>query len=78
MQGHNLLQLLYEDPKRWSFQFQSYVQLTRTKLLKEPAVGDCRVRLIERSIQNNRFCFLELAERLGSLSQQELAVLKAW
>jgi deoxyadenosine/deoxycytidine kinase len=25
---HNLLQLLYEDPKRWSFAFQHYVQLT--------------------------------------------------
>jgi hypothetical protein len=24
---------LYEDPKRWSFQFQSYVQLTRFDLV---------------------------------------------
>ena len=29
VKGHNLLHKLYEDPKRWSFQFQSYVQLTR-------------------------------------------------
>ena len=25
LKGHNLLGKLYEDPKRWSFQFQSYV-----------------------------------------------------
>ena len=28
---HNLLQLMYEDPSRWSHLFQSYVQLTMTK-----------------------------------------------
>ena len=29
--GHNLLQLMYDDPSRWSHIFQSYVQLTMTK-----------------------------------------------
>ena len=29
--GHNLLQLMYENPSRWSHIFQSYVQLTMTK-----------------------------------------------
>ena len=29
--GHNLLQLMYENPSRWSHMFQSYVQLTMTK-----------------------------------------------
>ena len=27
--GHNMLQKLYEDPKKYNFQFQSYVLLTR-------------------------------------------------
>ena len=70
--GHNLLGKLYEDPKRWSFQFQSYVQLTRLQLLKKQT--DCSVKIIERSIQNNRFCFLENARREGSLSGSELEV----
>ena len=26
--GHNLLQMMYEDPCRWSLAFQTYVQLT--------------------------------------------------
>ena len=29
--GHNLLQLMYENPSRWSHLFQSYVQLTMLK-----------------------------------------------
>jgi len=74
--GHNLLGKLYEDPKRWSFQFQSYVQLTRLQLLKKPT--NCSVKIIERSIQNNRYCFLENARKEGSLSGAELEVLFSW
>lgn len=76
VKGHNLLGKLYEDPKRWSFQFQSYVQLTRLQLLKKPT--DCSVKIIERSIQNNRFCFLENAKKEGSLCGAELEVLFSW
>ena len=62
LNGHNLLFKLYEDSKRWSFQFQSYIQLTRLRLLKSPPpTAKTTVKLLERSIQNNRFCFLELA-----------------
>ncbi len=76
LNGHNLLGKLYEDPARWSFQFQSYVQLTRLRLLKSPTrLG---VKVVERSIQNNRFCFLELARRAGTMTEAELAVLAGW
>ena len=73
LKGHNLLAMLYENPHRWSFQFQSYIQLTRLKLLKSPS--EKRVKLLERSIQNNRFCFLELAKREKTLNPAELEVL---
>lgn len=76
LEGHNLLGKLYEDPRRWSFQFQSYVQLTRLKILREPALR--RVKVVERSLQNNRYCFLELAKKLGSLCDEEMSVLAAW
>ena len=61
---------------RWSFQFQSYVQLTRLQLLKKPT--NCSVKIIERSIQNNRYCFLENAKKEGSLSGAELETLFSW
>ena len=61
---------------RWSFQFQSYVQLSRLQLLKQPT--NCSVKIIERSIQNNRYCFLENAKKEGSLCGAELEVLNSW
>ena len=76
LKGHNLLAMLYENPHRWSFQFQSYIQLTRLKLLKSPS--EKRVKILERSIQNNRFCFLELAKREKTLNPAELEVLYSW
>ncbi|ROT77900.1 hypothetical protein C7M84_003397 [Penaeus vannamei] len=51
LHGHNLLGKLYEDPKRWSFLFQSYVQLTRLNIHLQQC--DSPVKLIERSLQNN-------------------------
>jgi len=74
--GHNLLGKMYEDPKRWSFQFQSYVQLTRLKLLKQPTT--CSVKIIERSLQNNRYCFLENHRKEETLQAAELNVLYTW
>ena len=38
----------------------------------------CKVKIIERSIQNNRFCFLENARRENQLNSEELNVLTAW
>ena len=52
------------------------MQLTRLQLLKKPT--SCSVKIIERSIQNNRFCFLENARKEGSLSGAELEVLVSW
>jgi len=74
--GHNLLGKLYEDPNRWSFQFQSYVQLTRLQLLKKPTT--CSVKIIERSLQNNRYCFLENHRKEETLQPAELSVLYNW
>jgi deoxyadenosine/deoxycytidine kinase len=54
-QGHNLLKLMYDDPKRHSFTFQSYVQLTMVKLHNQPT--DKPIRMMERSLfrQNSSF-----------------------
>lgn len=52
LEGHNLLEKLYEDPQRWSFLFQSYVQLTRLNIHLQHTTNP--VKMIERSLQNNR------------------------
>jgi len=76
--GENLLAKLYEDPKRWTFQFQSYVQLTRLQIVTKPLAPGKRTKVIERSVQNNRYCFLELTKQEGALTDAEFSVLDSW
>ena len=47
-QGHNLLQLMYDNPNRFSLAFQTYVQLTMVKLHNKPT--DKPIRIMERSL----------------------------
>ena len=78
LNGENLLEKLYTDPQRWSFQFQSYIQLTRLQELKAPMKEGKTVRLLERSIQSNKYCFLELAKDNKDLCNEESTVLEQW
>ena len=48
LQGHNLLQKMYENPKRWSFEFQSYIQLTLVQEHMKPC--HVPVKMMERSL----------------------------
>nr|XP_053651355.1 deoxynucleoside kinase-like [Cherax quadricarinatus]XP_053651356.1 deoxynucleoside kinase-like [Cherax quadricarinatus] len=73
LKGHNLLGKLYEDPERWSFLFQSYVQLTRLNIHLQQSSSS--VKLIERSLQNNRYCFVESGHDCGHLKDAEYSVL---
>ncbi|CAG0890129.1 unnamed protein product [Darwinula stevensoni] len=76
MDGHNMLGLLYEDPKRWSFAFQSYVQLTMVDNHIRPIKSP--IRMLERSIFSARHCFVENLYRSGYLDKPEYAVLCEW
>ncbi|ODN04972.1 Thymidine kinase 2, mitochondrial [Orchesella cincta] len=86
LKGHNLLGMFYEDSVKNNFMFQHYVQLTRLiETIKRPSkVADLdgshqgTVRIMERSLQNNRYCFTELARREGRLQPEEFAVLSEW
>lgn len=48
LQGH-----LYEDPKKWCFSFQSYVQLTMLQQHLKPT--NCPIKLMERSIFSAKY-----------------------
>ncbi|XP_045481582.1 deoxynucleoside kinase-like isoform X2 [Harmonia axyridis] len=74
--GHNLLGHMYSDPKKWSFTFQSYVQLTMLNhhVLPTP----CPVKLMERSIYSARYCFVEKMKRDELLSKPSAAVIDEW
>ncbi|XP_023335099.1 deoxynucleoside kinase [Eurytemora carolleeae] len=73
--GNNLLQLMYQDPCRWSLAFQTYVQLT---MLENHAVSLYPIKIMERSIYSARYCFVENLKRTGKMQSSEYEVLKAW
>jgi deoxyadenosine/deoxycytidine kinase len=76
LEGSNLLDLMYSNPQRWSFVFQSYVQLTMLQ------VHECRVntrlKIQERSIHSAIQVFAKHLLKSGKLARVEMAVLQAW
>lgn len=74
--GHNLLGHMYNNPKEWSFTFQSYVQLTMVK--NHMKSTNCPVKLMERSIYSARYCFVEKLHHDGFLSKASANVIDEW
>lgn len=72
VEGENLFHYLYKDPVRYSLAFQTYVQLTMTKLHMR------RPKLMERSIYSARYCFVENLHQLNYLSRLEYTILDKW
>jgi deoxyadenosine/deoxycytidine kinase len=70
---HNLLEAHYKDPKRWSFAFQSYVQLTMMQM------HECKVstsvKMMERSLHSARHCFVENLKERHFLTDAEYEIL---
>ncbi|KAB0790013.1 hypothetical protein PPYR_14905 [Photinus pyralis] len=74
--GHNLLANHYENPVKWSFTFQSYIQLTM--LQRHTFVTSKPIKLLERSIFSARYCFIEQLFRRGTLEAPSVSVLNEW
>ncbi|XP_057669613.1 deoxynucleoside kinase-like isoform X1 [Diorhabda carinulata] len=79
LNGHNLLALMYSDVHEWLRVFQNYVQFTRLQIqTSKPSSPSTTVQMFERSIQNNRYCFMEHAYRSGLIHGADYAVLDQW
>ncbi|XP_013408593.1 deoxynucleoside kinase [Lingula anatina] len=76
LQGHNALELLYKDMKRWSFSFNTYVQLTRVQMHNFETQKP--IRMIERSLHSTKHVFMENNRRTGILHEMEYAILDNW
>lgn len=74
--GHNLLALLYQNPKQWCFSFQSYVQLTMLQQHMKPT--NCPIKLLERSIYSAKYCFVEKMARDNTIPPPSAAVINEW
>lgn len=60
MGSANLLQLMYQEPARWSYTFQTFSCISRLKAMLEPPPEQLPttphpVRVFERSIYSDRY-----------------------
>ncbi|XP_033116601.1 thymidine kinase 2, mitochondrial-like [Anneissia japonica] len=76
VRGHNTLGLMYEDPHRWSFAFQSYLQLTMLQNHTFPSKQP--LKLMERSLFSARHVFVENLYRSNKMSDAEYAIINEW
>jgi len=79
--GTDMLQLWFNDPKRWSGAFHMESSLTRIKLaVQKPMVNGrpALVRIMERSIYSERSCFMEYSKQKGLISDPEYNLMDLW
>lgn len=89
LNGNNLLELMYKDPKRWAFAFHSYVQLTMLQNHLELANDSnlsfnnlnekCfSINIMERSIFSAKYCFVENLYKANLFKPVEYEILDKW
>ncbi|MCI4392528.1 hypothetical protein PGIGA_G00146860 [Pangasianodon gigas] len=80
----NLLQMMYQDPKRWSYTFQTFSCMSRMRTQLQPPpvrllqAGDVAVQMYERSIYSDRYIFAQNMFELGGINSTEWAVYQDW
>jgi deoxyadenosine/deoxycytidine kinase len=78
--GKNLLELFYEDKKRWAYTFQNAAILSRLRLLQE-AVANAKpgqIILTERSVLTDKFVFAEMLRSSNDMNVLEGSLYNMW
>lgn len=78
-EGKSLLELFYEDKRRWAYTFQNCAILTRLKIIRETAASTKkRIILTERSVLTDRFVFAEMLRESGDIDAMEWKLYMNW
>lgn len=82
--GKNLLELFYEDKKRWAYTFQNCAILTRLKNIKDAVDNidktnqEMQIILTERSVLTDKYVFAEMLRDAGEIDPLEWELYDSW
>lgn len=77
--GKSLLELFYEDKRRWAYTFQNFALLSRAKALADAMAHTKKTVIItERSPLTDRYVFAEMLRESGDLTELEWTLYLRW
>lgn len=82
--GKNLLELFYEDKKRWAYTFQNCAILTRLKNIQDAVENldksstETKIILTERSVLTDKYVFAEMLRDAGDIDPLEWDLYDSW
>lgn len=81
--GKNLLELFYEDKKRWAYTFQNCAILTRLKNIQDAVAKlednpETQIILTERSVLTDKYVFAEMLRDAGEMDPLEWELYDNW